>query len=53
LPPHIEAGTLQQKLTEKNIFASVRGDFVRISPNVYNEAEDMGALTGVLSSFQI
>ena len=50
-PAHIEPGVLQQKLKEKNISVSVRGDFVRISPNVYNDAADVEALTEVLTSF--
>lgn len=51
LPARIEPGILQQKLKEKNISVSVRGEFVRISPNVYNDAADMGALTEVVTSF--
>lgn len=48
LPAHMEAGVLQQKLKAKNVHVSVRGDFVRISPNVYNDAADVEALTEVL-----
>lgn len=44
----MEAGVLQQKLKAKNVHVSVRGDFVRISPNVYNDAADVEALTEVL-----
>ena len=51
LPAHIEASVLQQKLRKKNISVSVRGDFVRISPNVYNDAADVAALTETLTSF--
>lgn len=52
LPPHIETGVLQQKLKERGISVSVRGDFIRISPNVYNDAADIGALTEVLLAVQ-
>ncbi len=51
LPAHIEPGILQQKLQARNISVSVRGDFVRISPNVYNDMADVAALTEVLTSF--
>lgn len=48
LPPGIAPVVLQQKLKDRHISVSVRGDFVRISPNVYNDAADMDALTEVL-----
>jgi selenocysteine lyase/cysteine desulfurase len=51
LPPHIPIELLQQKLKEKNISVSLRGDFVRISPNVYNVSADILALSEVLFSF--
>lgn len=51
LPANIESAALQQKLRERNISVSVRGDFVRISPNVYNDVADVEALTEVLISF--
>jgi len=48
LPARVKPGVLQQKLKERNIAVSVRGDFVRISPHVYNDAADIEALTEVL-----
>ena len=51
LPAHIKPPLLQEKLKEKNVFVSLRGDFVRIAPNVYNEAADLQALTAVLLEF--
>jgi selenocysteine lyase/cysteine desulfurase len=51
LPPYIPIELLQQKLKEKNISVSLRGDFVRISPNVYNVSADILALSEVLFSF--
>ncbi len=48
LPKDIAAELLLKKLAEKRIFVSVRGEFVRISPNVYNDREDIAALTEVL-----
>ncbi len=51
LPAHIEAGILQDRLQARHVSVSVRGDFVRISPNVYNDAADVAVLTEVLTSF--
>lgn len=49
LPPQVKPADVQQKLKEAGISVSVRGDFVRISPHVYNDAADMEALTEALS----
>ena len=51
LPPHISSDNLLAKLKEQKIMLSVRGDFVRISTNVYNNEADIEALTKVLLSF--
>ena len=51
LPPHISSDNLLTKLKEKKVFISVRGDFVRISTNVYNDEADIAALTNVLLRF--
>lgn len=48
LPQDIPINTLQQKLNERNIHVSVRGSAVRISPNVYNDREDIAVLHDVL-----
>lgn len=50
-PGQLRPEVLQQKLKEANVSVSVRGDFVRISPHVYNDAADVAALTQVLTSF--
>lgn len=47
LPKGVSVELLQRKLKEKNISVSVRGDFVRISPHVYNDEKDINALTDV------
>ncbi len=52
LPAHLEASVLQQNLRARNVHVSVRGDFVRIAPNVYNDAGDVAALTEVLLTSQ-
>jgi selenocysteine lyase/cysteine desulfurase len=48
LPKEIAMDKLQTTLKENNIAVSVRGNFVRISPNVYNDEADITALTQVL-----
>ena len=50
VPKGIEMEKLQTALKDKQISVSVRGDFVRISPNVYNDAQDIEALTEVLKN---
>jgi selenocysteine lyase/cysteine desulfurase len=41
---------LKEKLNKNKIHVSVRGDAIRVSPHVYNDAEDLGRLVKVLSS---
>jgi len=48
VPGHIMPEVLQEQLKAQNVFVSVRGDFVRVSPNVYNDGGDVWALSGVL-----
>ena len=48
LPKGIAVEKLQAALKERQISVSLRGDFVRISPNVYNDARDIDVLTEVL-----
>jgi selenocysteine lyase/cysteine desulfurase len=50
LPEHITHKKLQQKLDENNIYVSVRGSAVRISPNVYNNKKDISILLDVLKN---
>lgn len=48
LPDGADPLLLQQRLKANNILVSVRGGFVRISPNVYNDPADIAALSAVL-----
>ena len=50
VPEGADAVQLQKALKDNNISVSVRGDFIRVSPNVYNDAADIAALTRVLVS---
>jgi selenocysteine lyase/cysteine desulfurase len=51
LPEGLAVEKLQKALKERQISVSLRGEFVRISPNVYNNARDIEVLTDVLTSF--
>ncbi len=48
MPSNVSVEKLQMALNERKIHVSVRGDFVRIAPNIYNDAADIEALTEVL-----
>ncbi len=48
LPSHVSVEKMQAALAERKIHVSSRGEFVRISPNMYNDARDLAALTEVL-----
>ncbi len=50
LPKGVAMETLQTKLAARKVLVSMRGDFMRISPNVYNDVQDIEALTAVLLS---
>lgn len=51
----VRGGTAMERLVnaiqDANIYVSVRGNAVRISPHVYNDSRDMAALLEVLTSF--
>lgn len=47
--PDLDLAQLQQRLVEAAVHASLRGDALRVSPNVYNSADDIDALVTVLS----
>jgi len=50
LPPGLDAARLSQSLKTKNVFVSLRGSAVRVSPNVYNNEQDMEALVHALTA---
>ena len=49
-PPRVDLARLHQELQRRNVFASLRGSALRVSPNVYNDAADLDALLEVLSA---
>ncbi len=48
MPPGLEIESLVRLLRERRVHVSLRGSAVRISPNVYNDEEDVAALTEVI-----
>lgn len=48
LPESVDPARLEGLLRERRVTVSVRGDAVRVAPNVYNEADDVEALMEAL-----
>ena len=48
LPETVDKETLLQELQKRKVFVSVRGDAIRISPHVYNDAVDIEVLIDTL-----
>ena len=48
LPDGLDPHSLRRSLADRNVAVSVRGDAVRISPHVYNDAADLTALLQAL-----
>jgi len=46
--PNGASGELGERLAEENIYASIRGDALRIAPYLYNDEKDIGKLFAVL-----
>lgn len=46
----VRLDSLQAELAGRKVFVSVRGDAVRVAPNVYNDAADMAALLAALEA---
>lgn len=47
-PPGTDIARVQALLAERNVVAALRGDALRIAPNLYNDAADIDALREVL-----
>ena len=41
---------IKSDLSEANVFVSYRGDAIRVSPNVYNDTNDLATLVNVLTA---
>jgi selenocysteine lyase/cysteine desulfurase len=48
LPDNIDLNKLMEDFKANNIFLSARGTSIRISPHVYNDADDISALLNIL-----
>ncbi|GAC1653776.1 MAG: aminotransferase class V-fold PLP-dependent enzyme [Gemmatimonadaceae bacterium] len=48
MPRGVDAATLRERLAERQVVASLRGAALRISPNVYNDIDDIAALLDVM-----
>jgi hypothetical protein len=44
LPNNINPEIVKSQLENKNIYVSLRGSYVRVSINVFNQKENLGAL---------
>ena len=51
MPKGIDANKLMMRLKVKKIILSVRGNSIRISPNVYNTAEEINLLQSTIEEF--
>jgi selenocysteine lyase/cysteine desulfurase len=49
LPPHVGIGSLRQALDRRGVVVSLRGDAVRISLHLHNDADDVAALIEALA----
>ncbi len=48
LPPGVDPRTVQEQLSERKVYVSVRGTSVRVSIHLYNDINDIRALAGAL-----
>jgi selenocysteine lyase/cysteine desulfurase len=48
MPEGLELGKVKEALESGGVYASLRGSALRVSPNVYNDADDVAALIQVL-----
>ena len=51
LPEGCDVAELEARLAAARVYASLRGDALRVAPNVYNDASDVEALRRVLVAF--
>jgi selenocysteine lyase/cysteine desulfurase len=42
-PPGLDLAVVQAALAERNVYVSLRGSAIRVSPNIYNDESDMAA----------
>lgn len=49
MPDGVDPGVVSAELAQRRVSVSVRGDVLRVSPNVYNDESDVAALCEVLA----
>jgi len=49
LPKEVDTETLKENLVKNNIFISIRGPYLRVSVNVFNDDEDISKLIEVIA----
>ena len=47
-PPGVDIAVVQGALAERSIYVSLRGNAIRVAPNVYNDENDVGAFAEAL-----
>lgn len=52
IPDGIDVQAFQQAFAARDVAVSARGRFLRVTPNIYNDDEDIDALLDVLQSFR-
>ena len=50
MPEHLSVDAIRQQLAEAKIAVSIRGNAIRIAPNVYNEERDLERLVEILGN---
>ncbi len=50
MPEGLELAALEAELEARNIFVSLRGSALRVSPHLYNDEDDVGALIDALKA---
>lgn len=50
VPQHIDQDRLKQQLQDQKVYVSYRGDAIRVSPHLYNDATDMDRLVACLQT---
>jgi selenocysteine lyase/cysteine desulfurase len=53
MPQGVDLGRVSRALGEAGVFASLRGSALRVSPNLYNTPEDVGALVDALKAAKV
>ena len=48
MPDTVDLAAMKEALAERRVSASLRGTALRLSPNVYNDEEDLAVLASVL-----